>query len=189
MPALSKSFAKAVACSHTYKNIWCLFTYILFLKNLWSWRICCPSLGSTPQDARVPKQGWSSRLDASLPLDSHIPFSLSCQDRRGPRALPAADRGRRVPPLPVRHPGGTPGPRPQLRPHHPGDPGPAQGAEGLPAILQAGEEINHRGLHLCHPLGAAPGMKGAGGARATENILAWKGPDPAPKKLNQATEN
>lgn len=110
-----------------------------------------------------------------MPLDSNIPFCANPQDRRGPRPLPPADCGRRVPPLAVRESGGAAGPQPQLRPHQAGDPGPPQGAEGLPAILQAGEENNHRRLHVCHPLDPAPGLKGAGGARATtESLLAWK---------------
>lgn len=105
-------------------------------------------------------------IQNTLPLGSNIPFAATPQDRRGPRPLPAADRGRRLPPPQLRHSRGAAGLRPQLHAHHAGDPGPAQGAEGLPAVLQAGEEKNHRGLHLRHPLGPAPGLKGAGSARA-----------------------
>lgn len=105
-------------------------------------------------------------------LDNYPTFGLKhSQDRRGPRPLPAADRGRRVPPHAVRDPRGTAGPQPQLRGHPAGDPGPAQGAQGLPAILQAGEETHHRGLHLRHPAGAAPALKGDRGARGTGNFL------------------
>lgn len=58
------------------------------------------------------------------------------------------------------------GPQRQLCAHQTGDPRPPERAEGLPPIIPTGEENNHCGLHVCHPLDPTPGLKGASGVRA-----------------------
>lgn len=83
------------------------------------------------------------------------------------------------------------GPQPQLRPHPPGDPRPAEGAEGLPPVIPAGEENNRCGLHVCHPLDPTPGLKGTGSREpwrktSLPNSNEMKGPDSVSTKLSQA---